>query len=392
MKIFHLGDLHIGKSVNGFLMIEDQKFVLNNLYEMIDEEKPHVVIIAGDIFDRSVPNVEAVELADEMFKKIAIDKGIPIIAIAGNHDGRERVEYLNGFAKHSGLYISGVLKKEIVPVCLQDEYGEVLFYPIPYAKPAVVRELFEDETIKNHDDVMKKITDVINQNIDITKRNVSIAHGHITTITANGVDALEESKSEKPLEIGGTDIVNADYFKMFNYTALGHLHGPQKVMGDKIRYSGSLLKYSFSEVNQKKAVTIVNLDKDGEIQITLAQFKPRRDMRIIRGLLKDVVENSVNDKKNKEDYIRVELEDTLGLIDPMSKLRSVYPHVMELGKADISNDSKKNITSNLGNIKEKDKLNLFKSFYSDVIGSDCEESKLKAMARVIEAVESEVNK
>lgn len=389
MRIFHLGDLHIGKSVNQFCMLEDQRFVLQQLYQMIEEEGPDVVVIAGDLFDRAVPAVDAVELVDELFKKVVIERETPIIAIAGNHDSSERIEYLSKFAQHNGLYLRGVLKKEITPISLKDAYGEVIFYPIPYAKPAVIRELYQDQSIKNHDDGMKKVIEQIKQSIDPKKRNIAIAHGHVTNINEDGVEQLEESKSEKPLEIGGTDSVNAVYFDCFNYTALGHLHGPQKVKDDRIRYSGSLLKYSFSEVNQRKGITIVDLDKKGDVTVRICDFKPRRNMRILKGKINDILTGKQEDTGSKEDYIRIELEDRGEILDPMSKLRSVYPHVMELGRSEDQHTKSKETKVGIANVKEQDKLKLFEGFYEDIIGKKCEEEKLLVMKKVIEQIESE---
>ncbi len=392
MRIFHLGDLHIGKSVNGFSMIDDQKFVLKQLYINIDKEKPDVVIIAGDIFDRSVPSIEAVELADEMFIEIAIKRNTPIIAIAGNHDGKERIDYLSRFAKESGLYLTGTIKKEPERIILPSISENVVFYPIPYAKPVVIRELFEDNNIKSHDDGMKKIIGEIKKDIDDSKINIAIAHGHIGSVNSEGLSGLEESKSEKPLEIGGTDMIDSGYFDVFDYTALGHLHAPQKVKSDKIRYSGSLLKYSFSEVNQKKGITLIDIDDEGNLSVNIIEFKPRRNMRIIKGKLNEILENSQLDTKSSEDYIRVELEDEEALIDPMSKLRSVYPNVMELGKIDSVNRLSKDRKIVATNIKEKTSLKLFEEFYEDIIGDKCQENKLEIMRNIIETVEKEREK
>lgn len=389
MKIFHLGDLHIGKSVNGFSMIDDQRFVLEQLYTSIDTEKPDVIIIAGDIFDRSIPSIEAVELADEMFIEIAIKRKTPVIAIAGNHDGRERIDYLSKFARESGLYLVGSLNKEVEPIILKDISERIVFYPIPYAKPVVLRELFEDDSIKSHDDAMKKIIDEIRNNIDQSKINIAIAHGHIGSVNSDGVSELEESKSEKPLEIGGTDMIDVSYFNIFDYTALGHLHAPQKVKSDRVRYSGSILKYSFSEVKQKKGFTVLEIDDEGNFNTSIIEFRARRDMRIIRGKLNEILEKSEFDTKNSEDYIRVELEDQEALIDPMSKLRSVYPNVMELGKIEDINKSSKEKKIAATNIKDKSSLKLFEEFYEDVIGTKCDENKLKVIKGIIDKVESE---
>ena len=390
MKIFHLGDLHIGKLVNGFSMIDDQRFVLNQLYSNIDIEKPDIIIIAGDIFDRSIPNIDAVELADEMFIKIAIDRQIPLIAIAGNHDGKERIDYLSKFAEKNNLYLRGIVEKEIKPIFFKGETKDIAIYPIPYAKPALIRELFEDESIKDHDDSMHKIIREIEKKLDRNKINIAIAHGHVSTINADGVSELEESKSEKPLEIGGTDVIDASYFDVFDYTALGHLHAPQKVKSNKIRYSGSLLKYSFSEVNQKKGITVVELDKDGGVSTQIIEFKPRRNMRIIRGELNDILNQDISCEESNQDYIRVELEDDLALIDPISKIRGIYPNIMELGRAVNKDDNNIERKKTASNIKDKTSLTLFQEFYLEVTGKECETNKLDIMKKIIGEVESEV--
>jgi exonuclease SbcD len=387
MKIFHTGDWHIGKSVNGFYMTEDQDFIMKQLYEEIKVEKPDVVLIAGDLYDRSVPPVQAIELLNRVLGKIVKELKTPIIALAGNHDSNERIDFASELLRESGLYISGTLQKEIQRITINDEHGPVNFYPIPYADPPVVRDLFEDESIKNHDDAMKKIVDSIDNGINKDERNVAIAHGYVSYMKNDGevTSPLLESDSEKPLSIGGTALINAAYFDAFSYTALGHLHGPQKVGTNKMRYAGSPLKYSFSETKQKKGITIVNLDEKGEVEIDFHEFRPRRDFRIITGELKELIKNDVSSLDNKEDYIKVVLKDKGEILDPMSKLRSVYPNVMELTRED-----RIKITSTgtvAVNVREKSKLSLFDNFYEDIIGEKCSEEETQVMVKIIEKAE-----
>jgi exonuclease SbcD len=388
MKIFHTGDWHIGKLVNGFYMTEDQEFVMEQLYEEIKSERPDVVLIAGDLYDRSVPPVQAIELLNKVLGKIVRDLKTPVIALAGNHDSNERIDFASELLKESGLYIKGSLKKQIEKITLNDEHGPVNFYPIPYADPPIVRDLFEDEDIKNHDDAMKKIVDSIKKNINKEERNIVIAHGYVTYMNTQDevVVELEESESEKPLSIGGTALIDASCFEPFDYTALGHLHGPQKVGGNKIRYAGSLLKYSFSETKQKKGITIVNLNESGEVEIDFHGFKPRRDFRIITGELKELINSAADSLENNEDYIKVVLTDKGELLDPMAKLRSVYPYVMELVREErvrpISN--KRAVATN---IKEKSKLNLFQNFYEDITGEQCGEEYMEVMQKIVEKAE-----
>jgi len=388
VKIFHTGDWHIGKLVNGFYMTEDQEFIMEQLYEEIKNEKPDVVLIAGDLYDRSVPPVQAIELLNQVLGKIVRELKTPIIALAGNHDSNERIDFASELLRESGLYIKGTLKKHVEKITLQDEHGPVNFYPIPYADPPVVRDLYEDETIKNHDDAMKKIVESIKENMNKEERNIVVAHGYVTYV--NRLDEvaveLEESESEKPLSIGGTALIDAVCFEAFNYTALGHLHGPQKVGSNKIRYAGSLLKYSFSETKQKKGITIVNLNENGEVDIDFHGFKPRRDFRIITGELKDLINFAASSTESNEDYIKVVLTDKGELLDPMAKLRGVYPYVMELVREERVRPVSNTRTMAI-NIKEKSKLNLFQNFYEDITGEQCSEEDMEVMTKVIEKAE-----
>lgn len=385
MKIFHMGDWHIGKLVNGFYMTEDQEFIIEKIYEAIKTEKPDVVVIAGDLYDRSVPPVHAVELLNKTMKKMVKDLNTKVIALAGNHDSNERIEFASSLLCDSGLYIVGNLKRKIDKIVLEDEYGKVNFYPIPYADVPVVRDLFEDENIKTHDLAMQKIISEILNDFNEDERNIAVAHGYVTQMKEDKFEALEESDSEKPLSIGGTEYINSKHFEKFNYTALGHLHGPQKVGSDKIRYSGSLMKYSFSEVNQKKGITIVDIDENGDVDIEIYNLKPRRDFRVKTGTLEEIIKGFDNSSENYEDYIKVILKDKGELLDPMAKLRSIYPNVMELTREErVSRNSSRNVATN---IKEKSKITLFKNFYEDIMDEGCSEEEINVIEKIIEASE-----
>lgn len=388
MKIFHMGDWHIGKVVNSFSMLEEQSYILDELYKEIIKEKPDVLIIAGDLYDRSIPPVQAVELLNKTFSKIILDLKTPIIAIAGNHDGSERVEFGSSLLERSGLHIFGSLKKEVNKVVIEDEKGPINFYPIPFADVAVIRDLYEDNSIKNFDDGMKKIVEEIMKDFNEDERNVAIAHGYVTKVRDGEIKDLEESESEKPLSIGGTDYVDVKVFDKFNYTALGHLHGPQKVGSDKVRYSGSLMKYSFSEIKQKKGITVVEIDELGEVTTKVILLKQKKDFREVRGTLEEILKNPDLDKENKEDYIRVILEDKGEILDPMSKLRSIYPNIMELTKVEFIN--RNNIDNKaIANVKEKSKLVLFEDFYKDITGEPCSEEEGRILMDIINDLERE---
>ncbi|WP_066894970.1 exonuclease SbcCD subunit D [Clostridium nigeriense] len=384
MRIFHMGDWHIGKLVNGFYMTEDQEYILEELCKAIEEKNPDVLLIAGDLYDRSVPPVQAVELLNRYLRKIVKDLNTKIIAIAGNHDSNERIEFASSLLCDSGLYIYGNLKKNIEKITLEDEHGKVNFYPIPYADVPVVRELFKDDNIKNYDLAMAKIMEEIDKDFNVNERNIAIAHGYITKVNEEGVEKLEESESEKPLSIGGTDFINYNHFEKFNYTALGHLHGPQKVGCEKIRYSGSLMKYSFSEVTQRKGITVVDIDKNGEVNIEIYDLKQRRDFRVKKGTLEELLKDYKNE--NNEDYIKVILEDKGEILDPMAKLRAVYPNVMELIREEkLSKRSNNEVLTN--DIKKKSKVDLFKNFYSEIIGEEVTSEEIEIMEKIISKAE-----
>lgn len=380
MKIFHMGDWHIGKLVNGFYMTEDQEYMLEKLCNLIEEKKPDVLIIAGDLYDRSVPPVHAVELLNKYLRKIVKDLNTKVIAIAGNHDSNERIDFASSLLYESGLYIYGNLKRNIDKIILEDEYGKVNFYPIPYADVPVVREVFKDENIKSYDKAFEKIIEEINKDFNEDERNVAIAHGYITKISDDEVESLEECDSEKPLAIGGTEFINYKHFEKFNYTALGHLHGPQKVGCENIRYSGSLMKYSFSEVNQKKGITIVDIDKEGKTSVEFLEIKPIRDFRVIKGKIDELLKGYKEGKN--DDYIKVILEDKGEILDPMAKLRAVYPNVMELIREEkLLNKSYKEALGE--EVKKKSKMDLFKSFYNEVSLEELDSDEISIMEEII---------
>ncbi|MBE6066025.1 exonuclease SbcCD subunit D [Clostridium cochlearium] len=391
MKLIHTGDWHIGKIVNEFSMIEDQKIVLKQLINIIEEEKPNALIIAGDLYDRSIPPVEAVELLDEVFSKILLELKVPILAIAGNHDSPERVGFGSRIFTENGLHIAGSFdkeKKKIKKVVLKSDNEKFNFYLLPYCDPKEIKHVFRDDKISNNDDAMRVLIDNIKMDLNKDEKNILITHAYANFIKNN--EELELSESERPLSIGGTDLVNAEYFSGFTYTALGHLHKPQKVRDNKIRYSGSLLKYSFSEVNHKKGATIVNIDKNGEIDIDFREFNPKRDMRIIKGPLEQLISPEVYKDTNTEDYIYAILTDKGELVDPIAKLRAVYPNVMGLSREEeVKREDSK--TSAGQGYKNKTKLELFKEFYNSMTGKELEKESLKIITNVIEKIEKEVS-
>ncbi len=385
MKIVHTGDWHIGKIVNEFSMLEDQKYILQQLITVVDQEKPDAIVVAGDIFDRSIPPVEAVELVDDIFYKLLLEMQVPVLAIAGNHDSAERLSFASRILTNNGLHIAGIFDGNVPCITMEDKSGPVNFYLLPYTDPRNIRHIYQDSQISTHDDAMKRVIEKIGQAFNSSDRNIMVTHGYITQL---GKPAEYISESERPLSIGGTDFVSSDYFKMFNYTALGHLHAPQKAGYDNVRYSGSLLKYSFSEVNQKKGVTVVELDEKGSAVSRHIDLIPRRDMRTIKGPIKELMSPEVYKSADTEDYVYAYLTDRGELMDPISKLRSVYPNIMGLSR-DLGSQREGSKTSASQGYKSKTKLELFREFYTSIQGETLSLEAEAVMTRIIGEVEKE---
>jgi len=359
MKFFHTADWHLGKLVQGVYMTEEQRFILQQFIAAIEEEKPDAVIIAGDLYDRAVPPTDAVNLLDEVLETIVLKMKTPVIAVSGNHDSPGRLNFGSGMMKSNGYHIAGQLKKEMEPVVLQDEFGEVHFHLVPYADPSQVRHLLQDPEIQSHDEAMKKITAHIGSAMDPTKRHVLVGHAFITP---HGEEEENTSDSERPLSIGGAEYVSATHFKDFHYTALGHLHQAHYVLNPTIRYAGSPLKYSISEEHHQKGFNIVHMDELGNVTVEKRSLKPNRDIRTVEGKIEEILQHEVN-----EDYVFVKLLDEMPILFPMEKVRSVYPNAMHVERKvlSVSNEGEE---SSLGSRQKMDDLALFNAFYEEVKG------------------------
>jgi exonuclease SbcD len=399
MKIIHTSDWHIGKIVNEFSMIEDQKYILNRLIDLIEKEKPEVLIIAGDVYDRSIPPVEAVELLNETLSNLIIDKKVKVLAISGNHDGGERLSFGSQILEKHGLYIAGRDDELYKHVVVKDGEKNVNFYLIPYKDPVLTRKILDEKEIKSHNDAMKFVVEKIKKDMNEKEINILVGHGYITMKREDAIECienkyevanLETSESERPLSIGGTDLIDGKIFDDFDYVALGHLHGRQKIGREEMKYSGSILKYSFSEVKQKKGVYILDINDKDAINIDFKCLNPVRDLRVIKGNIEDLIEEARELEEGKEDYIQAILTDDGELINPMEKLRAVYPNTMLITrerKREISEDK----TSAKGEYKKKSKLELFKEFYEDLGSGDyTEEKEVVLMNTINEVLKSEV--
>ena len=374
MRFLHLSDLHIGKTVNGFSMLEEQRNVFEQLIGYVKNEKPDAVLIAGDVYDRAVPSVEAVRLFDDFLTGLAAEE-VVVMLISGNHDSPERLNYASRLLSDKKLHLFGMFDGKPRQVVMRDGFGEVFFWLLPFIKPAGIRGLFGEQEIDSYEAAVSQA--LAAADIDFSQRNVLLSHQYYT---AAGVTAIRSESELSP--VGGLDAIDAGLLSRFDYVALGHLHGAQNV-GESIRYAGSPLKYSFSECRQKKSAALIDLHQKGSgFDYTLLPLTPLKDMREIKGPLEQLLNDEVSSQGNREDYLRVTLTDEDEIIDPMGKLRSVYPNVMALAfdnartraatdlfsmDGDVAGD-----TGNAGRLEKIETLSpfeLFSEFFLEVRGA-----------------------
>ena len=371
MKFIHTSDWHIGRQFHNVSLLEDQRHVLQQVVAYIKAEKVDALVIAGDIYDRAVPPASAVELLDEIMQTVCIDLGVPIILIPGNHDSAERVGFAAKLMKASGLHIMGNLSDIYEPVVLDAKGCSVAFYGIPYCEPLQVKDNFNQD-VKNYDAAHTFLVNEIKDFMSDKHVNVLLSHCFI--------DGASESDSERPLQIGGADRVSYEPCLDFAYVALGHLHSPQYKGAEHIRYSGSLMKYSFSEQHQKKGVTLVEVNQSGLVAQTHLPLRPLRDMRILEGELDTLLAQGQVDPHN-EDYLLVRLTDKHAILDPMSKLRDVYPNVLHLEKPGML-DTK---TTELQRASLKhSEFDMFQDFYSQIAGENMSDEQKKLVSGLID--------
>lgn len=319
MKFLHLADLHLGKRVNGFSMLEDQAHILRQILAILDDEQPDGVLIAGDVYDKSVPSVEAVGLLDGFLTELRA-RGVPVLLISGNHDSPERLAFGGRVMDSCGIHISPVYDGALAPVTLQDAFGPVHVWLLPFVKPAHVRRWFPDADIESYTDAVAEA--VAHMAIDTTARNVLVTHQFVTGGARSGSEELS---------VGGTDNVDSGVFAPFDYVALGHLHGAQHIGRETIRYAGSPLKYSFSEARQHKSVTVVTLGEKGDVQVRTVALTPLRELREIRGSYDELTARSFYEHTTyRSDYLHLILTDEQDVFDAMSRLRTIYPYLMTL--------------------------------------------------------------
>ncbi len=373
MKLIHLSDLHIGKRVNEYSMLEDQEYILTKIINIIDDEKPDGVIIAGDVYDKSVPSAEAVALFDDFLVRLS-KREVSVFVISGNHDSPERIAFGGRLMEKSGIYVSPVYNGSVSPVTLTDEYGSVNIWMLPFVKPVHVRKFNEDAEINTYTDAMNKVISGLSVNTD--ERNVMITHQFVT--------GAERSESEE-ISVGGSDNVSASAFDSFDYTALGHLHRPQNC-GERIRYSGTPLKYSFSETKDNKSVTVVELYEKGSVEIRTVDLKPMRDMVELKGSYDEIMlRDFYIDTTYQEDYMHITITDEEDIPDAVGKLRTVYHNLMKL---DYDNKRTRSVSSVEGatDVEKKSPYDHFCEFYETQNNQSMSDKQSEFMLNLIESI------
>lgn len=350
MKFIHLSDLHIGKRVNEFSMIEDQEYILTKIINIIDDEQPEGVFIAGDIYDKSVPSAEAVALFDCFLYRLST-RNLNVFVISGNHDSPERIAFGARLMNSSGIYMSPVYQKNIEPITLRDEYGKIYIYMLPFIKPVQVRAQFQQNAIESYNEALQTAIDHLA--IDTSARNMILTHQFVT--------GSQRSESED-ISVGGTDNVSGSIFNSFDYVALGHIHKPQSMGRETMRYCGTPLKYSFSEAKHQKSVTVVEMMEKGNILVRTVDLVPIRDMVEIKGSYMELMAKNYDEGLNCDDYYHVTLTDEEDILDALNRLRLIYKNIMKL---DYDNKRTRSnvLISGKTDVDNKSPLELLSEFY-----------------------------
>ena len=391
MRFLHTSDLHIGKKLFELSMLEEQKHALGQIYDIALSEKVDAVIIAGDVYDRAVPCVDAVCVLDDFLTRLA-EVGIPVIMISGNHDCGERVAFADRILEHQGLYIAGSYDGRLKDVVLRDEWGKVHFICMPFVKPALVEAQTSAQAVEK---MLSGVPMLVSsaKGLAVSDRYVLVTHYFVT---GEQGEQPQLSDSETAVNVGGLDNVPASLFQNFSYVALGHIHKPQCIGQGNVYYCGSPVKYSFSEALQEKGVNLVEIDGQGAVKVQRKLLAPVRDMRCIRGSLADLMaaartigaEQEENIKGSVEDYLQVTLTDTEELLDPLGTLRSVYPNVLQIILDKNHSFTETEYESRLTG-KRKSTVELFGEFYEMLKGEPLDEARRHYVEDAAREAESE---
>lgn len=375
MKLFHLSDLHIGRRIGEISLYEDQKYIIDQILAYAETELPDGVLIAGDVYDKSIPSVDAVDLLDYFITEL-ISRRLPVFMVSGNHDSPQRLNFGSRILDKSGIHIAGVFDGKPVKKTLADDFGEVDIYMLPYLKPALVRPHFSNEIV-TYEDALRTVIDSIG--IDINRRNILVAHQFVTS----GSSQPELSDSES-ISVGGLDNIDSSVFDRFDYVALGHIHKPQFINNEKIRYSGSPLKYSFSESLHDKSITVIELGKKHDLQIRTLPLVPLRDMRKIKGPVAELVRVGLEDPAGQNDFIHATVTDESEIYDALGRLRRVYPNILRIEFENERTVQTGSRTSASGSIEQKSPMELFEEFFGIQNDAELTDKQKRVMESVFD--------
>lgn len=377
MRFLHSADWHLGRVYHGVSLLEDQAHALQQFVRIAADTRPDAILLAGDIYDRSVPPAEAVRLLDLVLSELILALKIPVVMIAGNHDGPDRLAFGSSLLQRAGLVVRGPVELDAAPLVLRDAHGEVEIHALPYAEPALVRSACGDDTIVDHHAALAAQTAAVRAAQVPGRRSVVVAHAFVL--------GGAESESERPLSVGGTGAVGAGVFDGFDYVALGHLHRPQAIAGGRIQYAGSLLKYSFAEADHAKSVHLVEMDAAGHCTVERIALVPRRDLRILEGELAALVAAAASDPA-RDDYVLARLTDQGALLDAMGKLRSAWPNALAIERPALIGDGPGRASADHRRTRIQD---LFASFHQETTGVALEPAVQPALDRVVDRLEQE---
>lgn len=373
MRFLHTSDWHLGRIFHGVHLTGDQAHILDGFVDLVGWSKPDAVLIAGDIYDRAVPPIEAVQLLDETITRILLDHRVPVVMIAGNHDSAERLGFGTRLLARQGLHLIVRPDRDLTPVVIPDEHGPVYFCPIPYAEPPLVQVTFEAPEIRDHNLAMSRLARHYSLKLPPGQRAVAVAHAFV----AGG----QESESERPLSLGGSGWVDTSCFLPFHYTALGHLHQCQSFGAANICYSGSLMKYSFSESSHKKSVTLVEMDQLGKLALERITLTPQKEVRCIEGFLTELLKGPQTGE-NRNDYLMVTLKDSGAILNAIGKLREVYPNVLHIDRPHLAINGE--LRGPGGDHRRIGVMELFDSFFQQTAGEPLQEDLAEAFSETIE--------
>lgn len=385
MKILHLADLHLGKILQEQSLIEDQEYMLKEIIKIIKNEDIGAVLISGDVYDRSVPPAEAVNLLDNFLKILIKELKIKVFIISGNHDSKDRLGFGSKIFEDECLYIESKYNGNLRKIEIEDEYGKLNIYMLPFIKPVEVKQYFEDDLENNYNTAINKI--IKKEKINKEERNIILVHQFVTA----GTVEPERSESEV-LTLGGIENVDVSNFDDFDYVAIGHVHRPQKIGRDTARYAGTMLKYSFSEINHNKTVPIIDFKEKGNIEINLKELAPIRDMREIKGPIEELLKKENYEKGNINDYIKAIITNEETVYDAIGQIRRIYPNTLKLeirNSKTINSVEEQNL--NLEKAKKKSELELFSDFYKSQNNVDLDENQKEIIKDIISEVKHETN-